>query len=169
MRLTDIENKLMITTGEMGEEGKIQFSSVQSFSHVWLCVTPWTAAHQAPLSRGFFRQEYWSGLPFPSLIGSEVEFYLFIYLFRLCWVFVVACGLSLVVVSVGSLLQWLFLQSTGSRHTGSVLSCLGLVALWHVGSSQPGNQTRVSCIASWILYHRVTKEAPNIHYYIWNR
>ena len=29
-------------------------------------VTPWTAACQAPMSLGFFRQEYWSGLPFPS-------------------------------------------------------------------------------------------------------
>ena len=28
--------------------------------------TPWTVAHQVPLSMGFFRQEYWSGLPFPS-------------------------------------------------------------------------------------------------------
>jgi len=28
--------------------------------------TPWTAAHQAPLSIGFFRKEYWSGRPFPS-------------------------------------------------------------------------------------------------------
>ena len=28
--------------------------------------TPWTVAHQAPLSMGFSRQEYWSGLPFPS-------------------------------------------------------------------------------------------------------
>ena len=36
------------------------------FSHVWLCVTPETAAHQAPPSLGFFRQEHWSGLPFPS-------------------------------------------------------------------------------------------------------
>ena len=34
------------------------------FSHVRLCVTPETAAHQAPLSLGFSRQEYWSGLPF---------------------------------------------------------------------------------------------------------
>ena len=33
---------------------------------VWLFVTPWTIAHQAPLSMGFSRQEYWSGLPFPS-------------------------------------------------------------------------------------------------------
>ena len=30
-----------------------------------LC-NPWTVAHQAPLSMGFSRQEYWSGLPFPS-------------------------------------------------------------------------------------------------------
>ena len=35
-------------------------------SSVWLFVTPWTVAHQAPLSLGFSRQEYWSGLPFPS-------------------------------------------------------------------------------------------------------
>ena len=39
---------------------------VKSLSHVRLLETPWTAAHQAPLSRGFSRQEYWSGLPLPS-------------------------------------------------------------------------------------------------------
>ena len=36
------------------------------FSPVQLCATPWTAAHQAPLSLGFSRQKHWSGLPFPS-------------------------------------------------------------------------------------------------------
>ena len=36
------------------------------FSRVRLCVTPETAAHQAPPSLGFSRQEHWSGLPFPS-------------------------------------------------------------------------------------------------------
>ena len=36
------------------------------FSRVRLCATPYTAAHQAPLSLGFSRQEHWSGLPFPS-------------------------------------------------------------------------------------------------------
>ena len=35
------------------------------FIHVQLCATPWTIAHQAPLSMGFSRQEYWSGLPCP--------------------------------------------------------------------------------------------------------
>ena len=33
---------------------------------VWLFVTPWSVAHQAPLSMEFSRQEYWSGLPFSS-------------------------------------------------------------------------------------------------------
>ena len=36
------------------------------FSHVRLCAIPWTAAHQAPPSLGFSRQEHWSRLPFPS-------------------------------------------------------------------------------------------------------
>ena len=36
------------------------------FSHVQLCATPEMAAHQAPPSLGFSRQEHWSGLPFPS-------------------------------------------------------------------------------------------------------
>ena len=35
------------------------------FSHVQFFATPWTVAHQAPLSMGFSRQEYWSRLPFP--------------------------------------------------------------------------------------------------------
>ena len=55
------------------EWGAISFSNawkwkvrVKSFSHVWLLATPWTAAHQAPPSMGFSRQEYWSGLPLPS-------------------------------------------------------------------------------------------------------
>ena len=39
---------------------------VKSLSCVRLFVTPWTVAYQVPLSMGFFRQEYRSGLPFPS-------------------------------------------------------------------------------------------------------
>ena len=44
---------------------------VKLLRRVRLCATPWTAAHQAPLSMGFSRQEYWSGLPLPSLIHSS--------------------------------------------------------------------------------------------------
>ena len=47
---------------------------MKSLSHVQLFSTPWTAAHQAPLSMGFSRQEHWSGLPFPSpMQESESE------------------------------------------------------------------------------------------------
>ena len=41
------------------------------FSRVWLCATPQMAAHQAPPSLGFSRQEYWSGLPFPSPVHEN--------------------------------------------------------------------------------------------------
>ena len=39
---------------------------VKSLNRVWLFATPWTAAYQAPLSMGFSKQEYWSGVPLPS-------------------------------------------------------------------------------------------------------
>ena len=42
---------------------------VKLLSHVRLFATPWTAAYQAPLSMGLSRQEYWSGVPSPSLSG----------------------------------------------------------------------------------------------------
>ena len=43
-----------------------EIEKVKSLSPVWLFVTPWTVAYQVPLSVGFSRQEYWSGLPCPS-------------------------------------------------------------------------------------------------------
>ena len=46
---------------------------VKSLSRVWLIATPWTAAHQAPPSMGFSRQEYWSGVPLPSLTNSNTN------------------------------------------------------------------------------------------------
>ena len=54
--------------------------SFQSCLTLWLSVTLWTVAHQAPLSMGFSRQEYWSGLPFSSpwhLLGGQNFFLLF--------------------------------------------------------------------------------------------
>ena len=46
---------------------------VKLLSHVRLFTTPWTAAYlQAPLSMGFSRQEYWSGLPLPSLAENDM-------------------------------------------------------------------------------------------------
>ena len=48
-------------------EYTVHFSSVQSLSRVRLFATPWTVVQQAPLSMGFSRQEYWSGLPFYTI------------------------------------------------------------------------------------------------------
>ena len=51
--------------------------SAQLLSRVQVSATPGTVAHQAPLSMGFSRQEYWSGVPFPSpgdlpVLGTEL-------------------------------------------------------------------------------------------------
>ena len=46
--------------------GSKVWKKVKFLSCVWLFATPWTVAYQAPPSMGFSRQEYWSGLPFPS-------------------------------------------------------------------------------------------------------
>ena len=54
------------TFTKLGEIYCLHACMLSRFSHVRLCATLWTAAHQAPLSTGFSRQEYWSGLPFPS-------------------------------------------------------------------------------------------------------
>ena len=57
---------LILERSESG--GKIILSCVlSSFSHVELSVTLWIVGLQAPLSMGFFRQDYWSGLPCPFL------------------------------------------------------------------------------------------------------
>ena len=45
---------------------------VKSLSRVILSATAWTAAHQAPPSMGFSRQEYWSGVPVPSPVKSRI-------------------------------------------------------------------------------------------------
>ena len=49
-----------------GKSGKQHSAVLTDFSCVRFFATLWTVAHQAPLSTGFFRQEYWSGFPFPS-------------------------------------------------------------------------------------------------------
>ena len=56
--------------------GTAHYAVVQSLSRVWLSVTPWAVACQAPLCMEFSRQEYWSGLSFPppgSLPHPRIE------------------------------------------------------------------------------------------------
>ena len=60
------------TTWPVGEATLLLLLLLLSrFSRIRLCVTPETAAHQAPPSLGFSRQEHWSGLPFPSPIHES--------------------------------------------------------------------------------------------------
>ena len=63
-----LENSYMYTARQRYEELYIKVLSewVKLLSRVRLFATLWTVAYQAPLSVGFSRQEYWSGLPFPS-------------------------------------------------------------------------------------------------------
>ena len=58
---------------------------MNSLSCVRLFATPWTAAHQAPPSMGFSRQEYWSGVPLPSPTGL-VNALMVTFMCRLDWV-----------------------------------------------------------------------------------
>ena len=51
-----------------------EVSELKSLSGVRLFATPWTVAYQVPQSMGFSRQEYWSGLPFPSPSSSRDVF-----------------------------------------------------------------------------------------------
>ena len=51
---------------DAGFNTQINYLKVKSVSRVRLFATPWTVAYQALPSMGFSRQEYWSGLPFPS-------------------------------------------------------------------------------------------------------
>ena len=75
---------------------------VRSLSCVRLLATPWTAAYQAPLSMGFSRQEYWSGVPspspsvFPILLFSSISFHwslkkAFLPLLAILWNFAFRC------------------------------------------------------------------------------
>ena len=58
---------------ELDTTEKLKVSQVKSLSCVRLLATPWIAAHQAPLPMGFSRQEYWSGVPLPSLWTTELN------------------------------------------------------------------------------------------------
>ena len=73
MRRTDLRDKvwlpfqsLILIISNLLRNVLLLLLLLTRFSCVRLCATPQTAAHEAPLSLGFSRQEHWSGLPFPS-------------------------------------------------------------------------------------------------------
>ena len=101
---------------------------VKSLSRVQLFVTQWTAAYQGPLPVGFSKQEYWSGLPLPSLSYYPNGCKMVIFFLSGCTGSLLLLNeLSLVAMSggysslqrLGFSLPWLLLlQSIGSRLTG---------------------------------------------------
>ena len=60
-----LENPMVVYSPWDHKESDTTEHTLRHFSHVQLFATPWAVACQAPLSMGFPRQEYWSGLPFP--------------------------------------------------------------------------------------------------------
>ena len=66
-----MENKNEWLLQQLFIERPLLLLLLSRFSRVRLCATPETAAHQAPLSLGFSRQEDWSGLPFPSPVHER--------------------------------------------------------------------------------------------------
>ena len=72
---------------------------VKLLSRVRLFTTPWAAAHQAPPSMGFSRQEYWSGVPLPSPDSSYGELYNYFIIYHN----VIITGLPLVAQTVKNL------------------------------------------------------------------
>ena len=111
---------------------------VKSLSRAWPSATPWTAAFQAPLSVGFSRQEYWSGVPLPSPI----------LMFRMC----------LVTQSCLTLCDPIECNPPGFPVHGVLHArIVERVAIpFSRRSSLPRNRTRVSyisCIGKWVLYH----------------
>ena len=59
-------NKEICTFEKLAFLQQMHACMLSHFSCVQLCATLWTVTHQAPLSMELSRQEYWSGLPFPS-------------------------------------------------------------------------------------------------------
>ena len=116
-------------------------------SRVPLFVTPWTAAYRTPLSMGFSRQEYWSGLPFPSP-ESESEVAQSYPTLR----DPVDCtppGSSIHGILQARILEWVAISS--SR-----------------GSSQPRDQIEVSCVAGRRFNLWATREAPQKKPHPWH-
>ena len=99
--------------GSLHQEAKVLYTCILSrFSCVQLFATLWTASHQAPPSTGFSRQEYWSGLPFPSLK--------------------VLYTLHLFIIWISSSLKWLSLRLQGPQIKISSWSCIFLPHSLHV-------------------------------------
>ena len=89
---------------------------VKSLSRVQPSATPWTAAYQAPPSTWFSRQEYWSGVPLPSLsclytlVQNTIPF---------AWMFIFFCTWKILLISQANLKNYEFIKSSRSPYTST--------------------------------------------------
>ena len=114
-------------------EGK---SKEKLLSRVWRLATPWTTAYQAPLSMGFSRQEYWSGVPLPSPKVAQS-----------CPALCDPVDYTIHGILQAKKLEW-------------------VVFPFSRGSSQPRDQTVVSRIAGSFFTSWATREAQYIYMYM---
>ena len=136
---------------------------VKSLSRVWLLATPWTAVPQAPPSMGFSRQEYWSGVPLPSLqcLLDILKYFVFL--------------LSLSVMCDSLWLPWaVALEAPLLMELPKQEYWNGLPFPPPGGASQPRNRTYIccfSCFGRQIIYHWATWEATSntLTYVIWKK
>ena len=105
---------------------------LSSFRHILLCMIPWAATHQAPLSMGFSRQQYWSGLPSPAYSRRPSRFRI-----QVSYVSCVRQVRSLPLAPCGkpTRITWksstpLLLQSLGSLPASWMLAVLAKICLF---------------------------------------
>ena len=129
-------------------------------SRVRLCATPWVAAHQAPPSLGFSRQEHWSGLPSPAprRAGSSLRHKGCLWLRR--------AGRSRRDARASAAEHGLWggglpqTQAPGSRAQAPQLWSLGLVGPQHVGSSHIRDRARDPCTDRQIPIFSTARDVP---------
>ena len=130
---------------------------VKSLSSLRLLATPWTAAYQALPSMGFSRQEHWSGVPLPSPYFSNLKEHCNIE--TDCFKFhdITYICVCLVAQSCPTVCNHIYLIVLGILHD----RMLDWVTFpFCKGSSQPMDQTQVSCTAGKILYHLNHQGSP---------
>ena len=122
---------------------------MKSLSRVRLLATPWTAAYQAPPSMGFSKQEYWSGVPLPSLSISSSSEYSGLISCRMDW---------LDLLAVQGMLKNLL------QHHSSKASILQHSAFFIVQLSHPYVTTgKTIALTRWTFFGKVTPLLSNMY------
>ena len=133
---------------------------MKSLSHVWLLATPWTAAHQASPSMRFCRQEYWSGLPLPSLtISCEIIKWLFFKPLKFPVVYYTTT-ITQIVYMCGLLLNHAWELSLGKKSS---------LKFWNYSNKivWPGGHRSINLVQMGLECH-VAKDLQKLRFSLWH-